>query len=515
MEINGVEFPYVFQTDPVPGAASYQFFFTADNYYSKDDPGITFSPITKTEPFLVLSETQWQSLTPCKYSWYVKPNNAPPTPAQSFLKIKMYPATNYGLIYKNVLLLHGWISNHEIWEDVEDHFATEGNYATWNIDYPNTGHIAELAAVIPKSINYIKSKSTNPDKINIVAHSMGGLLARSYINGIATTTSGQVIDFNDDIERVALLGTPNKGSRYKEFLDALPSALILKLGDYEQYAAYEMQENSSFLNQLNQIPTPASVGIISFAGDDTDLGGVWGTLLGLLAPHVKTAIKLILNGMGPNDGIVSIYSATYDLLIPYRLVDRNHLDIYKDNFFGNNDVMPDILNYFNTGQFESDDIGQKGFFYFFGNSFKNVFLPTEDTQSVSGGYVEAINQTDGRTYFTPLASDGDFKFSYLLPADYELQIAVPGYVEQSAQFLIPDSTAVIHHNFYVEEDSLYAGVTNYSILINNGALSTNSNLLTLDLNAENASEMIIPEEIGSPLALLQQWLSIALPLGKY
>jgi pimeloyl-ACP methyl ester carboxylesterase len=43
----------------------------------------------------------------------------------------------------------------------------------------------------------------NSAKVHIVAHSMGGLLARSYIQGA---------DYADDVDRLAMVGTPNEGA---------------------------------------------------------------------------------------------------------------------------------------------------------------------------------------------------------------------------------------------------------------------------------------------------------------
>ena len=51
-------------------------------------------------------------------------------------------------------------------------------------------------------IDDAKSKS-GMGKVHIIAHSMGGLLARSYI---------QSKDYNNDIDKFAMVGTPNKGS---------------------------------------------------------------------------------------------------------------------------------------------------------------------------------------------------------------------------------------------------------------------------------------------------------------
>lgn len=53
-----------------------------------------------------------------------------------------------------------------------------------------------------KTITYVK-KFTGCDKLNLVCHSMGGLLARSYV---------QSEEYENDVEQLIILCTPNAGS---------------------------------------------------------------------------------------------------------------------------------------------------------------------------------------------------------------------------------------------------------------------------------------------------------------
>ena len=214
-----------------------------------------------------------------------------------------------------------------MWEDIETQFAAVNQFATWKIDYPNTGHIPELASVIPKCIEYLQAKSGNPDDVNIIAHSMGGLLARAYINGIGKTVSGDVVNYNDDVDKIVLLATPNTGGRFSSLINTVPNALSIGLGGVEQFAAYDMGENSTFINFLNQQNPPADVSMIAFAGYDSNIMGVYSQLLGDISPWLAIALKLVLNGIGPNDGVVSTESATFDYTIPYKLMDKHHLNI--------------------------------------------------------------------------------------------------------------------------------------------------------------------------------------------
>ena len=58
------------------------------------------------------------------------------------------------------------------------------------------------ARLLKEKIQRVKEISGR-DKVDIVAHSMGGLVARSYIEGN---------DYQNDIDQVVFLGTPHLGS---------------------------------------------------------------------------------------------------------------------------------------------------------------------------------------------------------------------------------------------------------------------------------------------------------------
>ncbi|KPA16174.1 acetyltransferase, partial [Candidatus Magnetomorum sp. HK-1] len=61
---------------------------------------------------------------------------------------------------------------------------------------------------LEKWIDYAK-KQSGSNKVNIIAHSMGGLLARSYIQGV---------NYKNDVARLAMVGTPNHGAALAYYL---------------------------------------------------------------------------------------------------------------------------------------------------------------------------------------------------------------------------------------------------------------------------------------------------------
>ena len=60
-------------------------------------------------------------------------------------------------------------------------------------------------------IELAKSKC-GVQKVNVVTHSMGGLVARAYIQGFAKNVSGADVPYGNDIEKLIMVGTPNNGS---------------------------------------------------------------------------------------------------------------------------------------------------------------------------------------------------------------------------------------------------------------------------------------------------------------
>jgi pimeloyl-ACP methyl ester carboxylesterase len=101
-----------------------------------------------------------------------------------------------------VLLVHGYLEDATIWRTWEN-LLTEDGIPFYTVTFTNddecgsaAAHAIELQRIIQKFLN-----STDYTKVNIAAHSKGGLDARAYL---ATGT--------DDVASLIMIGTPNAGS---------------------------------------------------------------------------------------------------------------------------------------------------------------------------------------------------------------------------------------------------------------------------------------------------------------
>jgi pimeloyl-ACP methyl ester carboxylesterase len=114
-----------------------------------------------------------------------------------------------------VLLIHGYVSDASVWEtweqllrndDIIVHSVAFADDPTTFVDEDQCGTAEAHASELNQIVEDFKI-DTGSEKINIVAHSKGGLDARGYLaNNL----------LNDDIANLIMIGTPNDGSPLAE-----------------------------------------------------------------------------------------------------------------------------------------------------------------------------------------------------------------------------------------------------------------------------------------------------------
>lgn len=108
-------------------------------------------------------------------------------------------------VVRPVVMAHGILSNGGTWDRTADGFSWVNKLNSLGIPNSNRLNMGRLDSIgnnAAKIANEVAASKRRwgVDKVNIVAHSKGGLDSREYVEG------------NDSVERLVQLGTPNAGS---------------------------------------------------------------------------------------------------------------------------------------------------------------------------------------------------------------------------------------------------------------------------------------------------------------
>ena len=180
-----------------------------------------------------------------------------------------------GIIRPPVLLVHGFLGSSRSWNGMKSWLENDG-FQVFIIDYhvyPFTDIKTLGEQKLKERIHDILYKSNHGDhdrsndlpggityansgitKVDIVAHSMGGLISRWY------TTSDS---YNNDVKRLIMIGTPNHGT------------VAWGIGDAWK-AVRQMRPGSNFLNELNEKPLANDVmhSVLAGTGYKTPTDGI-------------------------------------------------------------------------------------------------------------------------------------------------------------------------------------------------------------------------------------------------
>lgn len=169
-----------------------------------------------------------------------------------------------------VVLLHGVARTSKSMGKLQAAFE-KANYRVLNIDYPSrSAPIGQLAEAIHPLIENLQVEEGR--KIHFVGYSMGGLVARAYIEKYRPAALG----------RVVLLGTPNGGSEVADFL--------------KDNKLFHWAYGPAGQDLRTDAQLAALLGVV-----DYDMGVVAGT-------STLDPISSYLIIKGPNDGKVSVAS---------------------------------------------------------------------------------------------------------------------------------------------------------------------------------------------------------------
>ena len=180
------------------------------------------------------------------------------------------------------------------------HYYDIGSY---RISTQKSERIENYALRLKDIIDIVKAR-TGAKKVNIVAHSMGGLVSREYIRLFG----------GDSVDKLVLIGTANHGvtGRTRDLCNFLGS----------KKECDDMEKDSVFLKRLNNAPVPESIRTYTIGAKGCPTEGVEG------------------------DGIVDYESVTLDYAINYDVMGEC-TDLFKSNlheFILDPEKMPDVYS---------------------------------------------------------------------------------------------------------------------------------------------------------------------------
>jgi len=199
-----------------------------------------------------------------------------------------------------LLLVHGWQGEPKSWTTFREWLDDNHDYnydEVWSFGYKSRNSISDNGKLFEEQLDEHYIDGT---QIDIVAHSMGGLVSRAMI---------ELHDGGRFINRLVTLGTPHLGSSLAMFRDYI--GFTVGIDDPIGYIGYnfltqgfqDLNSGSAFLNILNEQPKPEVHYYTIAATNDPSKGLFFG--------RISSQSKYL---PGNDDGIVTVTSA---LGVPY------------------------------------------------------------------------------------------------------------------------------------------------------------------------------------------------------
>ncbi len=238
-----------------------------------------------------------------------------------------------------VVLVHGLDDPGWTWRDLAPRLL-DGGYTVLRFEYPNDQGIAASTDRLAASLLDLRARGV--EQVDIVAHSMGGLLSRDVLTrDTAYAGDGAGAGRFPAVRRLIMLGTPNHGSQMarirglgeageqvSRWLSGSGSPREAFL-DGEGEAGRDLLPDSAFLRELNARPPPAHTKYTIVAGRMSPFGTAdiqeLSARLGQANWGVARWLESVVSGLG--DGLVPIDSARIDGVGDTVVVEANHVSM--------------------------------------------------------------------------------------------------------------------------------------------------------------------------------------------
>lgn len=199
-----------------------------------------------------------------------------------------------------VIFVHGFCSSADTWNDTISQLSTRrygtdaprvyesaigkagarstvaAGTTTFRIDFSDLSGGFDLLAIanVPtvrkagelKVVIDAVKRFTGAPQVIVVAHSLGGLAARAYIQGIGKSRSGATVAYPGDVAALIMISTPNQGSVLAN-ISGRPGSEACALADTENLR--DLQPGSVLLSDLNRRPWPAGTAVHSIVSNNS------------------------------------------------------------------------------------------------------------------------------------------------------------------------------------------------------------------------------------------------------
>lgn len=146
-----------------------------------------------------------------------------------------------------VMMIHGFRGSADTWQKMSNYLRDNKfeTYSGWY--YAGDQSIGAQSVLLKKTIQGQKTTyamlGIKLAKVDVVAHSMGGLIARQYVN------PPNPKDYNSDVRKLIMVGTPNHGANFTK--KKIGNVMAWLSGKHE-LASDELYYKSSFIKKLNR-----------------------------------------------------------------------------------------------------------------------------------------------------------------------------------------------------------------------------------------------------------------------
>ncbi|MFI6344532.1 esterase/lipase family protein [Streptomyces sp. NPDC050560] len=212
-----------------------------------------------------------------------------------------------------VVLLHGFIDNRSVFVLLRHLLAEHGRRHVESFNHsPVTGDVRWAALRLADRIEEIRARTGSPE-VDIVGHSLGGLIARYYV---------QRLGGDDRVRTLVTLGTPHSGTRAVPALTALPivrqmrpgSDLLDELGEPAPGCRTRFVSFWSTLDEIMDPPESAALDHPDLLTHNVRVTGI-GHLALPVHPTVTARVRQVLDEGGVSDAAGGPGSATGGLTV--------------------------------------------------------------------------------------------------------------------------------------------------------------------------------------------------------